>query len=181
MATLISLPEAKGAIGNLSAKLSGEDEAWFNAALEAVTDVIERETGPILMRPVELTVPVTRTGFLLPWPVHSLNSVTAADGTVLPAERYIVHHAEGIIELVGGYYGGTVVTVNALVGMEKVPPSVALAARELIRFWWQQGRQGGGPFASSDQGDFTVPQGYLMPNRVMSLLAASQRRLPGFA
>lgn len=181
MATLISEAEAKASIGGLG-RLAGEDQQWLTDAIEALTPVIEQHTGPILMRPETVVVDGGLGALTLPWPIHTLVSVSV-DGETVPTTGYTVVSSAGVIIRSSGlgWPTGKTIVVEAIVGREEVPANVKMAARELIRFWWQQGRQGGAAFGASDQGDFAVPQGFLMPNRVISLLAAGPKAAPGFA
>jgi hypothetical protein len=63
-----------------------------------------------------------------------------------------------------------------------VPPNVRLAARELLRHWWQLGKQGqGGAGNGFGQGAETyTPGGYAVPYRVVQL-CGRLNRLGGFA
>lgn len=64
---------------------------------------------------------------------------------------------------------------------DAIPPNIKLAARELVRFWWQQGRQGTRPgYGEPEAATPDVPSGFAVPRRVMEL-CRPHRRYGGFA
>lgn len=189
MANILTEAEARRAIGGLPVTLNPDDQEWLEDAIAALTPVIEHYAGPVILRSKTFTVSGGRDSFSLPEPVHSILGVTVA-GVDVPEASYWAEAGTGIVRYGavgsssygtwGGPNGG--ITVRALVGMEQVPANIKLAAKELIRFWWQQGRQGNAPWAQSEQGDFRVPQGFSMPNRVIALIQSGETNtLPGFA
>ena len=66
------------------------------------------------------------------------------------------------------------------VGSATIPANVKLAARELVRFWWQQGRQANIPAFGEAPDTSSVPMGFAVPKRVYELLEPN-KRLAGFA
>ena len=76
-------------------------------------------------------------------------------------------------------YGFQNIVVTVTVGGE-VPANVKLAARELVRFWWQQGRQANIPAFGEAPESGMVPMGFAVPKRVHELLEPN-KRIAGFA
>lgn len=150
--------------------------------LAAATPVIEDITGPL--------VPGTRThtaaggvpAVLLPDLPAQILGITL-DGA--PVADYVPDLQSGIL------YGGTRHAVQPFgrgdlvityrVGTGIIPPNIRLAARELVRFWYQGGMQGsGGVRASRPESDAFTPSGFAVPRRVMELCAPNQQ-VGGFA
>lgn len=73
--------------------------------------------------------------------------------------------------------GSVVIAYTA--GRATVPPNITLAAKELVRHWYQQTQQGGRPtFAASGAIEDITPavlQGFAVPNRVRELLMPHKR------
>lgn len=74
-------------------------------------------------------------------------------------------------------------TVTYVVGYATVPMNLQMAARELVRFWVQQGKQGWRPNGQIDADSVVyTPQGFAVPKRVMELCVGNARdKLGGFA
>jgi len=183
---LITLAEARASLGWSVSAVTGND-ADLEAYIEAATPVIENITGPILERAETYTFDGGRPYVMLPVRFASVVSVTV-DGVAVT--DYVADLTAGIISvgtngLVGWFASGVqnvvvVVNVGTAANESEVAPNVKLATRELVRFWWQQGRQANTP-AFGDAPDVgTVPMGFAVPKRVMELLQSSPK-LPGFA
>lgn len=147
--------------------------------IESATPVIENIVGPVVVRAVTWTFDGGDCAINLPARVQSITSVEV-DGVATTA--YVADLTAGVIHAFGRFAPGYQnVVVKATVGYAKYPPNVVLAARELVRFWWQQGRQGNRPAFGNEIPDTdSAPLGFLVPKRVMELLQATPG-LGGFA
>lgn len=174
---LITLAEAKLSIFNSAT--STANDADVEAYIEAATPVIEDITGPMLRREVTVALDGGRPSVLLPWPVNSVVSVTVGG---VASTDHTVSLASGIIYAGSSFAAGVSnVVVVASIGPATIPPNVKLATRELVRFWWQQGRQGNRPAFGNDGADSVdVPSGFAVPRRVVELCKPN-RRVDGFA
>lgn len=174
---LITIDEARLSVFNSAATTAVDAE--LERYVEAATPVIENITGPILPRNVTVTVDGGRDAILLPWPVTAIVTVTA-DGQPVDLGDIKADLTAGIIH--GSFPAGTLnITIVASVGGSDVPPNVKLAARELVRTWWQQGRQGNRPAFGNpaDAPDSAPTDGWAIPRRVHQLLQP-QRQTTGF-
>jgi len=184
---LISLQDAKDALNIPASSTSNDDE--LRLFVSAATQVIEYLAGNILTQTVsDVFDGGYSTVLLTQQPINSVTSVTE-NGTTLPAASYAVNLAAGTVSRIIGttWYsflpGKQNVTVNYSTGSAIVPASVQLAARELVRHWWQFGQQGNRPaFGASTIGEYDgiMVNGYAVPNRVIQLLAPHQG-IPGMA
>ncbi|TFD74732.1 head-tail connector protein [Cryobacterium fucosi] len=181
MATgLIPLADAKRSLGIVGTA----DDADIQRYIEAATPVIENITGPLIAGSKVHTLSGGSGVLVLSGPFSTVTSVVESGVTITD---YLADGPAGII------YAGTtvssrdfksgvrniVVTVN--VGNAEIPPNVILAARELVRVWWQQGRQGNRPAWGNDVPDGAdVPMGFAIPRRVVELLRP-HARADGFA
>jgi hypothetical protein len=151
--------------------------------LAAATPVIEDITGALL--------PETRThsswggsrSVVLPHLPSQILSITL-DG--VPVTAYVPDLASGIVysgsrQAVTAFgIGDLVITYKT--GAAEIPPNVRLAARELVRHWWQIGMQasGGGARGSQPDSEVFTPSGFAVPRRVMELCTPHQQ-VGGFA
>jgi hypothetical protein len=168
---LISLEEAKLSIWNTSAPPLGIDVDVTSYIL-AATPVIEGIVGPVLPREETRDYDGGRDAILLPWPVR--NVTVTVDGAPFTPPR--VSNVAGVVY--GPFPRGGIVKVVATVGLTEIPAHVKLAARELVRSWWQVGRQGGRPAFGSAEADTPAPSDdFAIPRRVWQILRSS--RTPG--
>ncbi|TFD80710.1 phage gp6-like head-tail connector protein [Cryobacterium sp. Sr8] len=182
VAGLITLADAKASLGIPLATTT--NDADLERYIEAATPVIENITGPII--PVSRVFAVDGGSYavLVGCRFNAVTSV-AESGTVIT--DFVSDGEAGII-----YAGSTAgsraftsgvrnVIVTVTVGSAAVPPNVALATRELVRHWWQLGRQGNRPaFGNEGVGEVSVPSGFAVPRRVIELCEPN-RRMAGFA
>ena len=79
--------------------------------------------------------------------------------------------------------GANAIAITYVAGLASVPANVRLAALELIRHLYQQTQQGGRPsFGGSGSDETYSPgSGYAVPNRVLELLDATPKLIPGIA
>lgn len=195
MSPILTEPQAKVAIGVAPDKaLSAGDDQWLTGARNALGPVLEQEIAPIERRTVTLTIRGGRGSLVFPWPVESVTTLTGATLTTWTAHPELYRF--GIVRrLDETWWPDELITAAVVVGyfvpgadpdvddpVVPLKPSTFFAACELLRFWWQQGRQGPGGFAAQS-GGFTVPQGFLIPERVKSLLNSPDAApaLPGIA
>lgn len=174
---LITLANAKTSLG------LGSDTT-YDADLEhyimAATPIVEGITGPQIARTRTFTFNGGDCAVNIPVRFNTVTSVTV-DGTATTS--YVADPTAGIVTSLGRFATGTqnvvvVVTVGATTpGV--YAENVILATRELVRFWWQQGRQANRPGVAEADTSAILP-GSDIYKRVWQLLKPSQG-LPGFA
>lgn len=173
---IITLEDAKASIGVTGTQNDSDLEQYISAA----TPVIENIAGPVVVREVTYTVNGGEAHYLLPARFTSVVSVEV-DGVATTG--YDAYPRAGIVSPSSGVFtlGAQNVEIVVSVGYETVPANIVLATRELVRFWWQQGRQGNRPgFGNEAPSDPDVSTGYAVPRRVIELLQPDYR-MPGFA
>lgn len=178
---LISLEEAKTSIFNGSSPGSVVDRD-VEAYIEAATPVIEEITGPLLPKQVTYERDGGKSAILLP---HSFTSVVSVleDDVALSTTDYVARRDSGIIHAGGKKFprrfvaGRMNIVATVTIGSsDPIPPNVKLAARELVRFWWQQGRQGNRPqLGAAPDTTPEVSSGFAVPRRVTELLRPHRR------
>ncbi|MEU0991935.1 head-tail connector protein [Streptomyces sp. NPDC005953] len=171
---LLTLAEAKL---QLDIETTAQDTE-LQAYVDALTDVVERYTGPVITREVTDTVEGNGTTLCLTrTPAVALVSVTPAlpAGSALDLGTVLLHGRTGIVRCrSGGTFGRGLWDVVYTVGRgATVPPTINLAARILLQHLWrtQHGAARGGGGAD----DYAVTEpivgfGYAVPNRVLELL-----------
>lgn len=176
---LIDLADAKTSLGITTTTHDNDIQRYIGAA----TPVIERITGPILLGSRTYALDGGKGSVVLPVRFNTVTSVTES-GTL--TTDYHSAPSQGII-----YAGTTVaartfangirnIVVVVTVGAAAVPENVALAARELVRHWWQLGRQGNRP-SFGDDGALEVANGFGVPTRRVFELCAPNVDMGGFA
>jgi len=175
--SFISLSDAKDSLNLAQSVTTYDDE--LRLFISAATDVIEFMAGPLQL--------ATRTdtfnggGSTVLLTAQGINSVTSVteNGVTLPASSYSTNTKAGSVsKMIGNtiYYflpGFQNITVTYSVGSAVIPTAVQLAARELVRHWWQFGQQGNRPsFGANSIGEYdgVSVSGYSIPNRVVQLL-----------
>ena len=167
---IISLDDAKQALGMADVVDPVRvDEIRLHIA--AATPVIESIAGPVL--------PGTKTVEVPPyWSYADLDGYTPGsaltvtykdNGSTVDTSAYKTDDAN-----VGGLLylrpSARVILISYPVGSPVVPPNIQLATRELVRHWWQLGRQAG---RASVPGGFDeaapTPSGFAVPKRVVEL------------
>ncbi len=181
MADLISLADAKAAL-NITTSVHDTELATYIAA---ATPVIEEIAGPQVASTHTWTT--SGGGTLVAVPHSQLTSVTSVtvNGTTLDASEYTVDLVAGIVyagtrAAPGRFDAGDVVIVYG-VGAG-AGSNVQMAARELVRFWWQQGQQVSQrpTFGMQDVSEVVASSGYAVPRRVIELLSPNWSA-PGLA
>lgn len=150
--------------------------------LAAATPVIEDITGVLVPGTFTHSAPGGDLAVLLPHLPTQVLSLTL-DGA--PVTEYVADLQSGI--LYGGNrnavqpFGRGDLVITYRVGTGIIPPNIRLAARELVRFWYQGGMQGsGGVRGSRPEAEAFTPSGFAVPRRVMELCAPNQQ-IGGFA
>jgi hypothetical protein len=147
-------------------------DADLTSYVQAATAVIESIVGPV--------APVSRTrlfdgggaAVVLPERASAVTSVTeSGDATtdfVFDSFANIIYAGvpAGSREFADGI--GSVVVVYT-VGYATVPQTLQLAARELVRHWWQQGKQANRPAFGEAAEPSGPPMGFAVPKRVVEL------------
>ena len=179
---LITLEQARAAVYG-SGVVSQTDDAELEFYVEAATAVIENITGPQYARTVVYTFSGGTESLLVPVRFSAVTSVVEDGVTVTD---YVSNPSAGIVTAGSGVAprewaaGIQNVVVTVTVGSASIPKNVQLATRELVRHWWQQGRQGGRPaFAVDAPADPSMVFG--VPTRRLGELLAASPDLPGFA
>lgn len=159
---LLSLAEAKAALG-MTKSINDEEVRDY---IDAVTDLIEGEIGPVIPRTVTEVVSAGQAIRLTKTPVNSVTSITgyqAGAWQVVPANT-LFDPVTGVVQLYNrvGFYDQYTVVYNAGRGMT---PSIKQAARVLLQHLWANQR-GNAPTRDAD--GWTAP--FTMPNAVREAL-----------
>lgn len=179
---LLTLSEAKE---QLDIETGGSD-IELQAYIDALTDVVERYIGPVIIREVTETIEGRGdTMCLSTIPVAELVSVAPLGGSGLDLNTLDLDTRTGIVRRAVGSFAGSRWRVVYLAGrvaeavepaVTVIPPTIRLAAAMLLQHLWRtqygaaRGAVGGGD-------DFLVTEpipgfGYAVPNRVLQLLEA---------
>ena len=197
MSMLISVDEAKAALNWTTTSSADDDELTFY--IEAVTPIIEDIVGSCV--PTTYTETYDGGGpqiTLLHKPVLSVTTVKESYGAAYytlteqdpfggagySSFGFTVDYRTGVMtrrasgSAVSFVDGTRNVQVTYQAGRLVIPFNIVMAAREELRFLWQNGQQATWPGTfTADDAVFT-PAGYAVPRRVVELCAA-ERRLPG--
>ena len=176
---LITLEYAQEGLNFKTADASRD--ADLTTYVQAATPVIESLVGAVL--------PVTRTkrfagggtAVVLPERAETVVEVSE-DGTVttdyvFDSDAHIVYAGDpaGSRSFVDGILS---VSVEYTAGYAAVPETIQLAARELVRHWWQQGKQANRPAFGEEPEAPTVQFG--VPTRRLAELLQPYMNVPGF-
>lgn len=178
---LITLDDARASLGWAASDTARN--ADLEKYVEAATPVIENITGPLIQRTEVFYLDGGREAIVLPTRFTSVTSITQ-NGVAYTS--FVADPDSGVItagtsttpDLFEPGVRNIVVTV--VTGSTTIPKNVQLAARELVRFWWQQGRQANIPAFGEAPESGTVPMGFAVPKRVYELLEPN-KRVAGFA
>ncbi|MHA7270402.1 hypothetical protein [Arthrobacter sp. HLT1-20] len=179
---LISLDDALNAV-NAKARMPAEDREDMRLYIAAATPVIEDIVGPVLTSPQTFVTSGGAASVVLPQIPSSITAV-AVNGVPLAADEWFEEAGIVTAGLHGAQsrFGAGQLVVSYTVGMAAVPPNVRLGTRELVRHWWQIGKQstGGAVRGQEYQADSFTPSGFAVPRRVIELCAPHQQ-VGGFA
>lgn len=192
VSALVSIDEVFAEINDVNE--ADTDAGELQGFIDAITEVVEEITGPVL--------PDSRTEthdggqpviMLRAYPVLTVESVTeySPAAQVLAAEPYGTttftgygYRLEADIGRLTRTSGGIPrsfacgtgnIAVSYTVGRATVPPGIRNAALELIRLHWQPQQSGNVPGAGDDDNDGQVILGYFVPRKVLDLLGPQQR------
>jgi hypothetical protein len=169
---IVTLAEVKTHLNIPSSDTS--QDAELAGFISAATPVIEHVVGPVVAREVvEKHDGGDEAIVLRQPPVLSITTVTE-DGAAVASSGYTLSDAGVLYRTYGVWLcGRSKVQVTYQAGRTVVPPSIALAAKELIRINWRP--QQGGNYSPFDGGAADqvgeVRLGFFVPNRVAEMLA----------
>lgn len=182
---IVPLATARTALNLPATMTTGDDELRLHIA--AATTVIEARIGPVL--PATETERRSGSG-LMALPLYqaaeTVKSVVEDGVTLTSTDWCLDEHSilwRGPRPGAGAWStrGAANVTVTYTVGSPVVDPAVLLAASILVQHMWRT-QTSTRPALGATSPDVTAVAGYLVPNRVLELLAAvPDRRMPGFA
>ena len=178
---LITLEDVRKSLGLAATDTS--NDADLERYVEAATPVIENITGPLIQRTEVFYMDGGREAIVLPKRFTSVTSITQ-NGVAYTS--YVADPGSGVITAGTSTSpdvfepGVRNVVVTVVTGSATIPSNVQLAARELVRFWWQQGRQANIPAFGEAPESGVTPMGFAVPKRVMELLEPN-KRIAGFA
>lgn len=181
---LITLNQGRASIyGERASTAPTTNDADIEAYIEAITPLFEDECGPLIARTgVTHVANGGGNAIRLPSRFNAITSVTA-NGVAWSSGSWVEDPDTGIIYAGADGYsefpeGRRNVTIVYTVGSATIPKNVQLAAREILRLWWQVGRQANRPGTAEQGGPGEVPMG--IRKRVTELLAPNAR-VAGFA
>jgi len=183
---IIPLADARAALNLPASAVTNDDE--IRGYIAAATAVIEDLVGPVLgATRTEVRSGGGRPGialFDLPAAVSQVveSGVTLTTGDWCMDEAGVLWRGSEPGAATWARGAGNV-TVTYTVGGGVIAPNVLLAAREQVRFLYQQGQQSMRPqIGDAGEGYPSTPSGYAVPNRVIELLTPSMAgRTPGIA
>ena len=180
---LVSLAEVKLALN----KSTTADDDELRAYIAAATSPIEALGGAVLTRTLVWADDGGRCSITLPHqPVTSITSVVENNVTV-PASGYVLHQRSGVLDRLAGFQpmpwrpGRQNITITYVIGTGIVPWHVNIAARELVRHWWQYSQQSGRPQWGAMDGADNVGNSLGVPPSVIRLLNIATDKVPGIA
>jgi len=147
-------------------------QSQLDGFIDAATEIIERETGPIEARS---SVMVCNGGAAVTLP-NRVSTVDLVDVDGVEVTDWTLDVASGVLH--GPFTTGTQnVTVYYSTGFDEVPATVKFAAKSLVVHMWNVASQRGSGLPE----DYSAaPVGFLVPNVVKEALAPFSR-MPGFA
>ncbi|WP_422934977.1 hypothetical protein [Sinomonas sp. P47F7] len=159
-----------------------EDMRLFVAA---ATPVIEDIVGPVVHRQFTQVADGGAHAVVLQ---HRADAVVSITELGSPLADFVFDEDASIVyagrQLAPRLFmpGIRAVVVTFTAGYQVIPANIRLAARELVRHWWQIGMQsqGGSVRRGSASDDVFTPSGFAVPRRVMELCAADEG-VGGFA
>lgn len=175
---IISLEDGRQALNAKTATdVQLEDLRLYIAA---ATPVIEDIVGTVVAGVESFVTSGGRSAVVPPVPTESILSVTLEGA---PVSSYFLEY--GVLyagtRAAPSCFGYGDLEVRYAVGSAVIPPNVRLATRELVRHWWQIGKQATGGIRGAGPSDeaFT-PSGFAVPRRVIELCTPHEK-IGGFA
>jgi hypothetical protein len=176
--SVLTLADAKTFLNITAATYDAELQTFIDAAEAAVATRV----GPLSTSSVTRRVPGYAWNLHLPiYPATALTSVTPVGSTtaLTLADLHLEPEVGAVSYNSGSFFNSAAYDVVYTAGRSPVPADLLMAVKELLRHLWttQRGvsRPGPGPAL-----DAQPPSGYLMPYRVLELIAPYQL-LPGLA
>jgi hypothetical protein len=182
---IIGLDDARAALNMQDSKTTAAQLDDLRLYIAAATPVIEDIVGPVI--PGTFTQTTDGGGWAIPLFNRPTEIVSVTElGAPLDPSAYFLDSEAGILyagrpqatrRFMPGYQS---VVVEYKAGAPAVPPNIRLATRELVRHWWQLGKQGtgGGRGGSFDQtAPEWTPSGFAVPKRVIEL--CGKKNAPG--
>ncbi|ALV45827.1 hypothetical protein MB46_10380 [Arthrobacter alpinus] len=179
---LISIDDAKNAL-NEGGRMAPDLVNDLRLYVAAATPVIEDIVGPVLTTTMEFKCAGDRSAIILPAEPSAITAVTL-NGTALAGSEWFTEYGILYAGVRGGgsTFGSGELIVSFTVGRGSVPPNIRLGTRELVRHWWQIGKQSSGGAIRGQEAaaaEFT-PSGFAVPRRVIELCAPHEQ-IGGFA
>lgn len=178
---LVTLEDVRKSLGFAATDTTNDSD--IERYIEAATPVIENIVGPLIARSRVFTFDGGSSTVVVPVRFVSVTSIVESGVAItdfvadVQAGTITAGTTDGVRDFAYGYQN-VVVTVS--VGAATVPANVKLAAREIVRFWWQQGRQANIPAFGDAPESGVTPMGFAVPKRVIELLEPN-KRIAGFA
>lgn len=176
---LVSVDDMKNGL-NAGNRMTPDDVQDLRLYIAAATPVIEDIVGPVLLQSRELTTTGGRPSVALPTFAAAVVESVSVNGQTLSDDQWFSEH--GVVYPAAAIFAPGQVVIGYTTGSGLIPPNVRLGARELIRHWWQIGKQsiGGAVRGQEYQADAFTPSGFAVPRRVIELCAPHQQ-VGGFA
>lgn len=158
-----------------SGSIATRDED-IKAYIVAATPIIERIHGPVRSATTTLRANGGKSAVLLTGRIENAAAVTAVRVGGTAWTGYVVDPDNGIVYAGAGrvFDAGTAnVEIDVTVGYATIPQNLQLAARELVRWWVQNGKQSpaAGALNLPGGGDPASDDAYAIPRRVYQLCA----------
>lgn len=179
---LITLAQARSAIyADAEPTAPTTSDSVIEFYVEAATNPIENLTGPLIARTVTRTFDGGDNAIVLPSPFNAITAITV-DGVAFT--NYATDARRGIVYAGSDGnaffdYGTQNVSITYTVGGATIPKNAQMMARELVRHWWQNGRQGNRPAYGEPTDNPAVAFG--VPTRRLMELMGDTQRVAGFA
>lgn len=177
---LVSVDDMKNGL-NAGNRMTPDDVQDLRLYIAAATPVIEDIVGPVLLQSRELTTTGGRPSILIPTTSSAVVMSVTVNGEAWALDQWRTEHGV-LYPALSGFFPPGVVVVDYTVGSGLIAPNIRLGTRELIRHWWQIGKQsiGGAVRGQEYQADAFTPSGFAVPRRVIELCAPHEQ-VGGFA
>lgn len=168
---IISLDDARTAL-QMSPNTAPDQLEDLRLYIAAATPIIESMVGPVTVRTQTQRVQRGWSFAALYDRPNSITSIVLDDATTVPSGDYVVDLDAGMV--VFNYALGQAATITYASGPALVPPNVRQATRELVKHWWQIGRNSRA--ATAPPAEAWTPAGFAVPRRVIELCEPSKRK-----